>query len=326
MQRVLLIGYGFMGKTHSKVYSTLPGAEVVGVVDPRGEGIRDSLRAEALGDVAVFEDFAAAVESVNFSVADICLPTDLHRDVALQSFAAGKHVFCEKPIALTRADAVAMTSSGRVMGKQFMVGHCIRFWPEYVELKRLVDSGERGALQSLSLTRRTGRPSYSVGDWVNDPGRCLGAALDLHIHDVDFLLHLLGGPQAVVSQGVCDASGWSSLSTQYIYDACCVTAEGSWNYPTNWGFQMSFSAVFEQAALDFDSRQGLTLTPSDGAPRALKVAPEDGYHNELAYFIGCLESGVPVEVSTGEQATASLELVLSEIESAGSGKRITISN
>jgi predicted dehydrogenase len=205
-----------------------------------------------------------------------------------------------------------------------MVGHCIRFWPEYMELKRIVDSSKHGRLLSLSLSRRTGRPGYSIGDWVNKPDRCLGAALDLHIHDADFLLHLLGTPEAVASQGLLDETGWSSISTQYVYDGRIVTADGAWNYPANWGFQMRFTAVFERAVLDFDSRSVLTLAAGEAGSVALSMPSHDGYYHELAYFIGCLERGEPVSVSTGEQASASLDLVLAEIESAASGNRISL--
>ncbi len=320
MTRVLIIGFGFMGRKHAEVYATLPGAEVVGLVDSRLDAA--SLPVTSWGEIPVFRDFASAAAAVDFSVADICLPTDLHGDVAREAFAAGKHVFCEKPIALKTDEASAMIDAARQAGRQFMVGHCIRFWPEYVELKRLVDSGEHGRLLSLVMSRRSGRPAYTAGDWVNKPERCLGAALDLHIHDADFLLHLLGSPETVVSRGLRDETGWSSITTQYGYPGRAITAEGAWNYPEKWGFQMRFSAVFERAALDYDSRDGLMLAVGNAAPVGVAVPPQDGYHHELAYFIACLERGEPVAISNGGQALASLELVLTEIESAASGHLI----
>jgi predicted dehydrogenase len=326
MQRILIAGFGFMGRKHAEVFHKIPEVSVVGVIDPRGEELREDLRASDLGGIPVFGDLASAREQVDFSVVDICLPTDLHRELALQAFSVGKHVFCEKPIALTRDDAAAMTAAAHKADRQFMVGHCIRFWPEYVELKRLVESAEYGRLVSLSLCRRTGRPGYSVGDWVNNPDRCLGAALDLHIHDADFLLLLLGAPEAVVSQGLQDQTGWSSIATQYDYAGRIVTASGAWNYPENWGFQMSFTAVFERAVFEYDSRTGLALTVADAEPTTLSVLPGDGYDHELAYFVGCLERGEPVDISTGAQAAASLDLVLTEIESAKSGKKVSYKN
>lgn len=325
MQRILLAGFGFMGRKHAEVYRLLPNASVVGVVDPLGAELRDALRESDLDGVPVFASLAAAMAGAECSVVDICLPTDLHRTTALEAFAAGKHVFCEKPIALTANDASAMILAAHQAHRQLMVGHCIRFWPEYIELKRIVDSGEHGRLLSLSLGRRTGRPGYSIGDWVNKPDRCLGAALDLHIHDTDFLLHLLGAPEAVVSQGLRDETGWSSISTQYLYEGRIVTADGAWNYPANWGFQMRYTAVFERAVLDYDSRREapLLLTTDSAESVALHVPSQDGYHRELAYFIECLERGEPVSISTGTQASASLDLVLAEIESAKTGRRIS---
>jgi predicted dehydrogenase len=338
MQRIVLVGGGFMGAMHAKVYRLLPAACIAAVVDPRGEKILEDLCAGA--SVPVFPDLAAALNEIDCSSVDICLPTDLHRETALLALGAGKHVFCEKPIALTREDAAAMTAAAHLAGRQLMVGHCIRFWPEYLELKRAVDSGEHGRLVSLSLGRRTGRPGYSIGNWVNRPERCLGAALDLHIHDTDFLLHHLGCPEAVVSQGLRDETGWSSISTQYVYGQRIVTAEGAWNYPQKWGFQMRFHAVFERGVLEFDSRakETLTLTAGDSPAAAVRlpeptgtspavleqVASLGGYYNELAYFVDCLERGEPVTISTGEQAAESLDLVLAEIESASSGKIITL--
>ncbi len=322
MHQVLIMGFGLMGRMHGDVYARLPDVKVVGVVDSSPEAAGKALRKHALGGVPVFENLASAAAAVDFSVADICLPTDLHCNIALEAFAAGKHVFCEKPIALTSEEASAMVDAAQKAGRQFMVGHCIRFWPEYVELKRLVESGEHGRLLSLSMNRRTGRPGYSVGNWVNKPERCLGAALDLHIHDADFLLHLLGTPKAVVSQGLRDETGWSSIATHYVYEGRTVTAEGAWNYPEKWGFQMRFTAVFEHAALDYDSRYGLFLGAGATDPVVLPVRPLDGYHHELAYFIKCLEQNEPVAISTGEQASASLDLVLAEIESAASGQPV----
>lgn len=337
MQRILLVGLGFMGARHAEVYRLLPDATVVGVVDSRAEGIGETLRSCGLTGAPVFSDFDEALARTDCSVVDLCLPTDLHRQTSLRAFASGKHVFCEKPIALSREDARSMTDAARLSRLQLMVGHCIRFWPEYLELKRLVDSGENGRLLSLSMSRRTGRPGYSIDDWVNKPERCLGAALDLHIHDTDFLLHLLGSPSAVFSRGIRDVTGWSSLSTQYVYERTIVSADGAWNYPENWGFQMRFTAVFEDGVLDFDSRSERTLTSCNHAASEVarlqtantasadsdEISSLAGYYNELAYFVDCLERGNPVAISSGEQAAESLDLLLAEIESADRGELIS---
>jgi predicted dehydrogenase len=324
-----------MGATHAAVYRLLPSVQVVAIVDPRLEETRTALATKGW-EIPVFSDYASAAAAGDFSVVDICLPTDLHLEMALKAFSDGCHVFCEKPIALTVGDAEKMVQAGVVACRQLMIGHCIRFWPEYVELKRVVDSGEHGRLLSLSMSRRTGRPGYTAGDWVNRPERCLGAALDLHIHDTDFLVFLLGLPEAVTSRGIQETTGWNSITSQYQYGQLQVTAEGAWNYPKNWGFQMRFSAVFERAVLDFDSRaiSSLMLTVGDQPPMPVtsplaagvpaNIAGLGGYYHELAYFTQRLKAGLPVDISNGQQATQSLRVVLAEIESARSGKIIIL--
>jgi predicted dehydrogenase len=329
MQTVAIIGFGFMGAVHAEVYRLLASARVVAIVDPRVDEVRATLRGRGW-DMPVFPDYAAAAAQSDFSVVDICLPTDLHLKTALQAFVDGRHVFCEKPIALTVAEAEQMTAAAHAAGRQFMVGHCIRFWPEYEALKRAVDSGEFGRLVSLSLSRRNARPDYAVGGWVNDPARCVGAALDMHIHDTDFVCHLLGAPRAVSARAVRESTGWNSIASAYDFgpDGPLVFADGAWNYPQGWGFQMRFSAVFENAAMDFDSRANptLTLTAAGEAPRpvTLPEPPTDGYRRELEYFINRLEADLPIETSTGAQAARSLAVTLAEIESAASGNPVSL--
>lgn len=323
--RVLLFGYGFMGRTHAGVIRRLRGVELAGIMDPRGAELAAQLQEDGLGGVPVFLSVSEALEGCESDAVDICLPTDLHREAMELSLAAGRHVFCEKPIALRREDGLAMVQAAQAVGRQFMVGQCLRFWPEYLALAEAVHSGDYGVLRSLSLSRRSEIPEYSVGDWVKKTERCVGAALDLHIHDTDIICSMLGVPQSVVSRGLRESTGWNSIVTAYDYgmDGPLVYADGAWNYPAGWGFQMRFSAVFEKAALDFDSRASRTLlrTLRGESPGEFPLpgSGKDAYFAELEYFFDCLREERPVEVSSGIQALESLEVVLSEIQSAHAG-------
>ena len=324
MANVLLCGFGFMGRMHAGILAKLPDVALVGVVDPRGAEIREDLRSASIS-APVLADLEQALSQTTCDAVDICLPTDLHRQTAETALAAGKHVFCEKPLALTVDDAETMVHAAREAGRQLMVGHCLRFWPEYEVLYDLVHSGEHGALVSLSLSRRNARPDYAVGGWTKDPARCVGAALDMHIHDTDFICHLLGAPRSVSARGLHEPTGWNSIATLYDFgpDGPLIFADGAWNYPPGWGFQMKFSAVFEHGALDYDSRgePSLLLTSGKEPPRAVTLPDPrpDGYHAELAYFFSRLHEGLPVEKSTGDQAALSLRVTLAEIESAARG-------
>lgn len=315
MQRIVIFGLGFMGRVHLDAYRRNPAAKVVGIVDLDPASTRAYVEEQGL-EIRVADSLEAILQECEADAVDICLPTDLHRSLAEAAFARGLHVFCEKPIALSSEDAEAIIAAGKRAGRQLMVGHCIRFWPEYCQLKEAVTSRVWGDLRVLSLQRRAPRPTYATGGWIDDPARCAGAALDLHIHDSDFVLHLLGSPSAVFSRGVRLPSGWDYLSTDYVYENVSVHAEGGWICPPDWNFRMGYVAIFEHGTLEFDSAAPVAEQNSDS---------KSAYEAELDYFVECLERGTPVAINTGEDAARSLRLVLAEIESAHSGSLVNFS-
>ena len=340
MQKVLVTGFGFMGGLHAQVYSALPHARVAVIVDQDPK--RAVKKAKALGlKVPVFADIDEALRSIEVDAVDICVPTTLHPFYIKKALAAGKHVFCEKPFATTAAEARSLAAAAGRAGVKMQIGHCIRFWPEYQALERYRKEKRGGRLLSLSLYRRSARPGYSVGDWVNNEELSGGGAFDLHIHDTDYVHHLLGQPKAVTSVGTKDAFGWSHLFTTYHFDDVAVTAEGGWNYPARWGFQMGFEAVFEHAVIEFDSRANPTLmiTEKSRQRRPLAFAQPrvgnsnrgsgnisslGGYYNELRYFVECIERDRHPEVATPGQAAESVRTVRAEIKSAATGRTVRL--
>ncbi len=338
MQKIAIVGLGFMGTMHAQVYAQLRNARLVAVVDDKTSK-RDLSKLKL--DVPVFGTLEEMLAACEVDVVDICLPTDLHAPFALKAIAAGKHVFCEKPLALKAADGRKIAAAAKKARVFLQVGQCIRFWPEYQALEAFVKSGKAGKLLSLSLQRRTGQPGWSVGGWLLDGKRSGGGAFDLHIHDTDFVHHLLGKPDAVTSAGTRDKTGWSHIFTTYHFRNVAVTAEGGWNYPVNWGFQMAFQAVFERGAVEFDSgaSPGLSVTLGKGKKQPLpftsagvgesktgggNLSSLGGYYNELAAFISCLENRRAPKIATGDQAADSLATALAEIQSAATGRTIKL--
>lgn len=329
-----------MGSVHAQVYSALPRATVAAIVDEDVERART--KAQTLGIVApVYREFDEALAANNVSVVDICVPTLLHPIYIKKALKAGKHVFCEKPFAATAGEARTLAAAASRAGVKMQIGHCIRFWPEYQALEAHVRRKRAGRLLSLAMFRRSSRPAYSIGDWVNKEDLSGGAAFDLHIHDTDYILHLLGKPKAVTAVGTKDQTGWSHLYSTYHFDDVAVTAAGGWNYPPQWGFQMGFEAIFEDAVIEFDSRSNPTLMITEKSrprrpmpfeqPRvgssnrgAGNISSLGGYFNELRYFIGCLEGGRYPEISTPEQAAESVRTVRAEIKSAQTGRTVRL--
>ena len=329
-----------MGGMHAQIYRQLNDVELVAAVGLEPELARAKLLKMGW-DVPIYGDLEQLLARHEVDVIDICTPTDEHAVLAKTAIRAGKHLFCEKPLALTLEEAESIESEAEAAGIFAQVGHCIRFWPEYMALRKFADSGRGGKLLNLHLVRRASRPAYSENNWLNLPHRSGGAALDLHIHDTDFVHHLLGQPTAVTSRMSEGKFGPDHIHTLYHFDDCVVSAEGGWNYPPQWGFQMAFDAVFEKAAISYDSlrKDSLLITLESGETQPMpfeepssghssvgegNLSSLSGYFNELQYFFACLKENRRPEVATLRQACISLKTTLTEIRSARLGQTLAL--
>lgn len=321
MLKAVIVGCGFMGRMHATVYGALEQAQLVGVVDRKPD------RAERMGEsfeVPAFATMKEAVAATHPDIVDICLPTDLHCEATIEAARLGKHVFCEKPMALGLDEAERMIAATEAAGVRFMIGHCIRFWPEYALLKHYVDTGEMGRLLSLNLTRYGEFPSWSTDNWLADEARAGGGALDMHIHDSDFALFLLGEPRTSASWGTQDWRGVSQMFTTMDYGGTVVHTEGGWNLPPATPFKMAFRAIFERGAAIMDG--GPMMVYREGGepeqPEFVKMAAQGGgnisdlggYYHELDYFTRCVAEGEANDLCTPQSALASLRFTLDEIE------------
>lgn len=334
--KAAIIGYGFMGGMHAQIYHALNGVELAAIADLNVESTSAKLTEQGL-ELPVYPDLTTLLQETDVDIVDICGPTDQHVELAIQGAKAGKHLFIEKPLALNVEDCERIAAAVSDAGVFAQVGQCIRFWPEYMALKSFIESGKGGALKSLSLCRRAGRPGYSQQNWLNDEARSGGAAFDLHIHDTDFVNSLFGLPKAVYSSTTTGPSGPDHIFTNYRYDGLSVHGEGGWDYPEQYGFCMAFEAVFEHACVAYDSASGkpLTATMHDQAPEELQVTqpgPKEsttgegnlsslgGYYNEIEYFVERIKAGKAPDIATVAQATDSVRVILAELESAKTGR------
>jgi predicted dehydrogenase len=233
--------------------------------------------------------------------------------------AAGVNVLCEKPMALDVAACDRMIDAARLSGKTLMIAHCIRFWPEYAAAKQLVDSGIYGALLSASFRRVGAPPTWGQMNWFAEEERSGGVALDLHIHDVDFV--------AVESWGAMSPDGaLGHLITRYDYGAGpLVTAEGGWMMTPSFGFEMSFTMVLEKATIVYDCTRDpvLRVCPADDDAFTPKVAGGDGYSQEIEHFAAVLRGDSELLI-TPEQARDAVRLVTAERESLRRGASVAL--
>lgn len=313
-----------MGRMHANVFALLDRAQIVGVTDCHGS-------AEGFGKefgVPAFQSLEEAVAKVEADAVDICLPTDLHHEATIRAADLGKHVFCEKPMALRVEDADEMILACEAAKVRLMIGHCIRFWPEYAHLKKIKDEGKLGRLMSINLTRYGEFPSWSHNNWLGEEKRAGGAALDMHIHDTDYALYLFGKPDEVTSFGVDDGRGIGQIFSTMRFGDQVAHLEGGWNLPKKTPFKMSFRAIFERGAVFMDGGP-MTVIEEGKEPTTpmfakMKVAGGGnisdlgGYYVELDHFVDRVLDNKPFDVSTPQSSRESLAVVLGEIEQAKS--------
>ncbi|MCF7817524.1 MAG: Gfo/Idh/MocA family oxidoreductase [Kiritimatiellales bacterium] len=321
MIKVGIIGMGFMGGVHLRNWQSIDGAKVVAVCDANPvartakQGNLD-VTSETLDleDVAIYSDVGEMFVTEKLDTVSIALPTYLHREISIRALGNGIHVLCEKPMALNVADCDLMIAAAAKAGKHLMVAQCIRFWPEYAWVKKVVESGEYGKVLAADFQRLSAPPAGGGGSWFADTSKSGGVALDLHIHDLDYIQYLFGIPRqvcATVSRFDNGVPGHVLTILDYGDDRA-ISATGSWMMPPSFGFKMGFDIIFEKALVVFDSRSETTLKvyPSAGESFVPEFEKGDGYKGEIEYFFN-LVSGTNMEtVITPEQARESVRLAL----------------
>jgi predicted dehydrogenase len=297
--KIGVLGLGFMGSTHLQACSKIPQAELLAVMDgdeTRRSGDLSSIQGN-LGGTGLKMDFSdvrkyASIDTIlgdpDIEAVDVCLPTHLHAPTVIQALRAGKHVLCEKPMALDGKQADEMIAEAERAGRILMIAQVLRFFPTYCELSRLVKSGRLGQIRSALFRRRTATPTW--GPWELNKNESGGGIFDLLIHDVDQSQHLFGLPEAISSTGFEDlANGIDTIVSSFHYPAIGdVTITGGWHHRGEYPFSMEFTVVGDRGVVEYSSAgRPVTVYWSDGRKEPLTPEEKDGYQAELEYFLDC---------------------------------------
>ena len=339
VKRVAIVGFGFMGRMHYGNWKKMKGAKVVALCDKdasqftapiQGGNIAGADAATDFGDAVVYDDFDRMLAEAKPDVISLTLPTPLHVPLTIKALEAGVSVLCEKPMALSAADCDKMVKAAKQApnGAKLMVGHCLRFWPSYVYLKKLVDSKKYGQVVAASFRRYSAPPGWQKGpNWFTDESRSGGVALDLHIHDTDMVNFLFGMPKSVTSSAAYAKSGaMQYISTLYDVGGAAVTAEGSWAMTRTMGFEASYVVTFEKAVVVLDGKRekALCVYPAKGEPFVPELAAGEGYEYEIKWFLDVLLGKKVAPVITPEQSRDSVRIVDAEKKSAKTGKTVKL--
>jgi predicted dehydrogenase len=321
-----LLGAGAMGQVHADVISRLEGAQLIAV---SGGRLQTAGKLADTHGAQYYEKIKDLINDPKVEVVDICLPAFLHEQCVTLAAAAGKHIFCEKPLALSKVEANRMATAVQSAGVHSMVAQVVRFWPEYSVIKGLLDEGSLGQpLAAYAARLHEPRPV----DWLRDPVQGGGAVFDLHIHDLDFFYYLFGSPQSVYALGQQSETGsWDHLFTTLDFGQVKAVAEASYMMPPGHPFSTEFRLVCIEGAVLYRSGFGgraetpeLILYRTGQPPEYLDKPTTDGYLAELEYFVGMLNQGQAPAMATMNEACEVLDIAIAVQQSLVSGNTISL--
>jgi myo-inositol 2-dehydrogenase/D-chiro-inositol 1-dehydrogenase len=193
--RVGLVGAGRIAKVHAAAYERIARGRLVTVTDPILEA------AERLGGeygLEVATSFASILADDAVDAVLLATPNFLHADQVVQALEAGKHVFCQKPIALTLADADRVVAAAAASDRVVQFGFMLRFTPPLPQLQQRITGGELGPLIAAQAAVFGWEPS---NEWFYDPANGGGVILDTLVHFGDLVLWLFGPAEHVTTEG-----------------------------------------------------------------------------------------------------------------------------
>jgi predicted dehydrogenase len=344
MINVGIAGIGFMGMMHYLAYQKVGGAKVRALCEQDQKRLAGDWRdikgnfgprgtMMDLSGIDRYPDLDELIADANLDLIDVCLPPSLHAKVAIAALKAGKHVFCEKPIALNPADAKRMVDAARKAGRQLMIGQVLPFFPEYKFAYEAITSGKYGKLLGGHFRRIISDPLW-IPDFYN-PRTVGGPMIDLHVHDAHFIRLVCGMPTWVQSVGSMRGEVVERFSTQFRFadqDLVVTAASGVINQQGR-PFVHGYEIYLERATLLFDSG-GLIKEPAGAVPLSVltddgkvqrpKLRAGDAFADELKEVIRSVRGNTPSKLLAGELACDAVVLCQKQTQSVQRSRPVKV--
>lgn len=326
--KIGIVGSGFMGRTHAPAWANLP-VELVGICSA------DVTRAKKLADQYGAKAFASFDELLKqVDVIDICTPTHLHHEMVLKAATAGKHIVCEKPLSRTMAQGREMIEACQKANVHLLVAHVLRFFPEYVQAKAVVDRGDIGQVAVQRFTRCSALPTWASDNWLMDFERSGGMILDMLIHDYDYARWVAGDVESVYAKSLRGQNPNTNEDYALVMlkhtNGAISNVEGGWAYPKGMfrtAFEIAGDAGLIERPVDSSIPLGIYMKQKDAVAADVMVPSsplaEDEFLTQIKHFYDVLANGVESRVSA-EDALAAVQIGLAAIESVRTGRQVHI--
>ena len=332
MKNILILGCGFMGKTHGTAYKNIGNTKIFAAE-------ADQTGAEAYAkeyDCPVYPNMGEALKNEDIDIIDICLPTFLHEEYALEALASGKHVILEKPMALSLESAERIIAAAKSAKGFFMMAQALRFWPEYAKTKQYIDDGALGKISYMNAKRLSQHPNWSP--WFRDPSRSGGGLFDLMMHDVDYANYLFGCAKTVYAVGhKSETCAWNDIMASFEFPCGAYAAiESQFDMTKDYPFSMGLRVMGDKGTIDFKFSAGFNLEDRESATNSFVLytaseapaQPEfehpDAYEVELKYFLECVEKGEKPTIITPDSSLDSMRMTDAVLRSLESGEKIIL--
>ncbi len=201
-----IIGFGGIAQSqHAPGYRRVADqCEIVAVADIEPKRLEEA-KSDKWKIAHVFEDYKKLLEMPEIDAISVCTPNYVHMQPTIDAFAAGKHVLCEKPMAMNAEEGKQMIAAAKAAGKNLQIGYNMRFSAGAQSLKRALEAGTFGNIYHAAARamRRRGVPTWGVFTDKEKQGG--GPLIDIGVHITDMTLWLMGHPKPVAAMGKADA-------------------------------------------------------------------------------------------------------------------------
>lgn len=336
-----LIGSHFIATIHAESIVRCADAELVAVASPSARNAQTF--AERFRVPHHFINYRALLEMPEIAMVIVGVPNHLHRQVTLDSLAAGKHVVIEKPLCMNLREADEMIAAGKQANRKLMYAEELCFAPKYVRLKQLLDSGALGFPTLLKQSEKHDGPHADHFWDVNRSGG--GVTMDMGCHAIEFFRWILGRPPIT--------SVYAQMATQVHHEktrgddnallilefenGVTALAEESW---TKLGGMDDRAEVYGSkgvAYADLLHGNSIETYSTTGYDYAVEKAGTTvgwsftiyeeawnyGFPQEIAHFVDCVKHDKQPLV-TGEDGRAVLEVIFAAYQSAGTGRKVPL--
>jgi predicted dehydrogenase len=326
-----LIGCGSIAEeSHLPAIKRIPAAKLIAVAD--SDESRAQLASQNFGAEYWYGNYEALLENEQVDAVDVCTPTKYHADVVVAAAKAGKHVLCEKPIALSVEDADRMIYACAEHKVNLMVAHSRRFIPRYSIAREIVRMGRIGKpIWATQISRRTiAEPS----SWYFDPNMTLGPIAEVGIHEADLLRWILTD-EVVEVRGMARARDATARVYDQIFAALKFSKGTVASFEVGYVLPKSFP---QYTTLEILGSKGI-VSASDNHMNVVTQGAETGityplaysgllsvnsaYESEIIAFIDSVINGTHPPV-TGDEARAALEIILALQQSIANKKMVKL--